>query len=611
MKLHFQTILLFDSSSNVDELKKFLVDQTTKVITFDYESHVLLLKEKIEHEISDNYITDSDLQLIQKESYRLTEWFDDPSLKELIEYENVNLGKLLHVEFTYFLIKFLKRFFEFIQISNKYGNLKYVASPSLYDMAHSVYPQTIRLMGIEKFQYDSIKINSKIAKRSFTVSIPRSYYVFLKETFEKITNLFFAPDQSNNKKTILFVEFDVIRFRQIFSLIPQFQLNSILFNRRRPSIWNWKSFSILKNSGCRIITSGILFNSQTNNFISSEILKFETNIDRLFNLNFFHQFFVINDQSFWHIIKPTLVDLFKKRVPEYIKEIVLTKYLLQKHRLSSIVVWSEVGITEQIIVKLAQTFKIPTVLIQHGIFYDTPESFLMNKFQGVFPLEVDNYVVWGELEAKNAMRYGVSPEKIKPLGSPQYDPFVGMSRSKQHDFILIATSGFNKEESRGITVKIHEQYREILKKICDISSKFGKKVVIKLHPSPDEIEIVELKKEIGSNVAIIKSGSITPLIRSCFLMIMIDLSSVVIEANLLKKPVISIPVKDWWGTPSIFRSKGCLRILPDELESILSKVISDENFYQTLIDNGQEFTAKYMSNQGNASKKILTLLSEL
>ena len=48
-------ILLFDSSSNINELKKFLSKQPAKIITFDYESHAELSKEKIEHEISDNY----------------------------------------------------------------------------------------------------------------------------------------------------------------------------------------------------------------------------------------------------------------------------------------------------------------------------------------------------------------------------------------------------------------------------------------------------------------------------------------------------------------------------------------------------------------------------
>ena len=89
----------------------------------------------------------------------------------------------------------------------------------------------------------------------------------------------------------------------------------------------------------------------------------------------------------------------------------------------------------------------------------------MNQFQGVFPLEVDKYVVWGNLEAEHAIEHGVSPTKIESLGSPQYDPFSIKNKAKEDDFILIATSGFNKEESRGLTVETHEKYKETLKKI--------------------------------------------------------------------------------------------------------------------------------------------------
>ena len=183
-------ILLFDSSSNIDELKKFIGKQHTKIIAFDYESHVKLENERIEHEISDNYIDDSELQLIQDKSYVLTEWFDESSIRNLIEFEGINLGKLLHVEFTYFLIKFLKKLLETKQIFIKHNNVKFAASPSMYDIAQFVYPQTIKLGGVqERFQQDSIKINLKIFTKTLTINFSRSYYLFLKEVSEKITNL--------------------------------------------------------------------------------------------------------------------------------------------------------------------------------------------------------------------------------------------------------------------------------------------------------------------------------------------------------------------------------------------------------------------------------------
>ena len=124
MNSEYTTVILIDSSHDVSELKKIIEKQTTKIISFDYESHIQLKNEQIEHEISDNYIDNSVLQHIQKKSYVLTEWFNEPTIKNFIEYENINLGKLLHVEFTYFLIKFLKKFLEVNQIFHKYRKVK-------------------------------------------------------------------------------------------------------------------------------------------------------------------------------------------------------------------------------------------------------------------------------------------------------------------------------------------------------------------------------------------------------------------------------------------------------------------------------------------------------
>lgn len=608
-------ILLFDSSSNISELKKFIDKQSTKIITFDYESHAQLENERIEHEISDNYIDESDLQLVQEESYSLTEWFNEPALKNLVEYENINLGKLFHVEFTYFLIKFLKRFLEINQIFNKYGETKLVASPSMYDLAYSIYPQTIKLIGThEKFQQDSIKISSTIARKTLTINLPRSYYVFLKEVSEKICNFFFNPKpDTNEKKTVMFVEFDVIKFRQMFSLLPQNQINPILFNRRRPSIWNLDSFSVVKKSGTRIVIPSALLDSKTKALILNQTEQFQTNIDSLLMFDsFFEKFFSINNISFWQIIKPKFIKLLKKRITDYIQEIILTKRLLQRYSFSSVVVWSEVGVTEQIVIKLAKSLKIPSLLVQHGIFYDSDEAYKMNKFQGVYPSEVDKYVVWGTLESANALKHGVNAEKIVVLGSPQYDHLAyKKNENSESDLILIATSGFNKEDIRGLTVSVHKKYLETLKKICVIIAKHHKKVIIKLHPSPDELDIDELTKTLDGDVQIIKSGNISHLIKSCNVMIMIDLSSVMLEAQIFGKPVISISLKNWWGVPTIFSSQSCQSIGIDEFDQVLKRMLFDKNFRQDLIYKGDAYSHQYISNLGQASKNLLQLLSNL
>ena len=47
-------IILFDSSATLQDIQSILKNQ--KIITFDYESHKLLLENGISHEISEDYV---------------------------------------------------------------------------------------------------------------------------------------------------------------------------------------------------------------------------------------------------------------------------------------------------------------------------------------------------------------------------------------------------------------------------------------------------------------------------------------------------------------------------------------------------------------------------
>ena len=51
-----QNIVLFDSGTDLKDLKKSLSKNQQIIITFDYKSHEILSREKIPHEISDSFL---------------------------------------------------------------------------------------------------------------------------------------------------------------------------------------------------------------------------------------------------------------------------------------------------------------------------------------------------------------------------------------------------------------------------------------------------------------------------------------------------------------------------------------------------------------------------
>ena len=52
----------------------------------------------------------------------------------------------------------------------------------------------------------------------------------------------------------------------------------------------------------------------------------------------------------------------------------------------------------------------------------------------------------------------------------------------------LLTAGPTKEHASDLTVEIIEKYMDAIKKICQLVTKYNKKLIIKTHPSPDELD---------------------------------------------------------------------------------------------------------------------------
>ena len=63
----------------------------------------------------------------------------------------------------------------------------------------------------------------------------------------------------NEEKSVLFVEFDPIKYEKLFKISKEYSFNFILFNRRRSSIWNLKSYNLYFNSDNLILTKSYIY----------------------------------------------------------------------------------------------------------------------------------------------------------------------------------------------------------------------------------------------------------------------------------------------------------------------------------------------------------------
>ena len=153
---------------------------------------------------------------------------------------------------------------------------------------------------------------------------------------------------------------------------------------------------------------------------------------------------------------------------------------------------------------------------------------------------------------------------------------------------------------------------DAIKKVCYLATKYNKKLIIKTHPSPDELDPSFIAKQINSEIKVIKEGKISPLIQSCELLITIDFTTVILDAHILGKPVISLTVKDnQWGIPTAFKNNSCLVTDLEKFNDDLKNILNNEDFKNQLIINGVKSSKEYLSYQNNGSKELIKFLEKL
>ena len=139
--------------------------------------------------------------------------------------------------------------------------------------------------------------------------------------------------------------------------------------------------------------------------------------------------------------------------------------------------------------------------------------------------------------------------------------------------------------------------------------KHDKKLVIRPHPQKD-IGEKQIATKLDPQIKVVQGGSILPLIKSSSLVVVTDVSSVMVEAIILNKPVISIRVNPdyddfFTGNPA------CLRTDIEDFENNLSKILENEEFRNLLLKKQKIFLDENIVNQGSASINLIKFLDSL
>tara|TARA_B100000470_G_scaffold210846_1_gene189297 strand:- start:40 stop:1899 length:1860 start_codon:yes stop_codon:yes gene_type:complete len=613
-----EKIILVDSTSNFENIKNFFKKgNNLSIISFDYKSHKKLENGNIPHQISDDYITDLQCKTIQDYVYKFTYWYFEKDFSKFLEYREINLGRLFQDELLNFFVRFLKKFKEIEIIFASNQNKEFLAENELFDIIQFFTNSTLNLQKSTKkfhsFPHEEMRVNLKIAGYEKSLFLSRDRYLKLKKLSDFLINKMFNPKITDNTKTkILFAEYNTERYKELFLKSKKFNAEIFFYGKRRPAFWNGSTLKTIRNSKCKIITNHLIYDNVAKHEEKLGIKKMRTQLSELWKKNSsLEKFFTFGDFEVFTLIKPVLVELIENRLSRTIHEIELVNRMFQKIRFDFSVIINELGFSEQIISCLSKTHKVKCIHMQEGFHWDTIAAHANLTSQGAYLHDADTLAVWGDIDRSISIENGGIPSnKVRIIGAPRYDNLFN-SETKKQDYILLASSGDPQpEEVNGIRINKIEEYLTDILQISKIVRELDEEVFIKLHPSPTQLmDLVELGKKIDPKITIVSHGEITSLLPSAKLVISIGMSSAIIEALILKKPVIFIPGIDYnWGDPSIINEKGCLISSINELKNDLKGVLNNTKLYAEQQNSSRKYLSKLISHHGNASDEFYKYL---
>ena len=602
------SFLLVDSTIKLKKIGT-LNKKYEKIITFDLESHRLLKSNLVKHDISEEYLDSNDELKIDSECIKLSQWYSNEFYSKQLFYEGINIGSLLSSEFNNFLILFLRNLLSLKKIIEKFPNATFICVPYIHKILNKL-TDNLEILCEDDFEYNvkTGKLQYKITN-SISIDISKDNFQKLKKISDIITKMLAKKDNEKiDNDVIALIEFDPIKYETIFNTSKDFRNRIFLYNRRRPLAYNRKSLRILQQSHVipYIIPKELLKKNELNGKErTKEILnELDTFFQKEKQLD---DFFKFSNNRFWNLLKPFLQQLFTEKILEIIIEIENSKNFILEKNPSVIMVLSENGITEQILLKLAKKFLIKTVLLQHGSMLDSNEAINYNKSQGIFPILSDKFFAWNTSSKKCVLSSNCSDEKIKIVGSPNIDRiFLQKNNSKKNTKkVLLLTTGPRNQQSVGHSIKKWEEYEETVKKICKIVTKQDLELIIKQHPDLGEHDFSEKFFKEFPDIKIIKHGEVLDLLLESQYIISLGFSSTVLEAQVIEKPVISILTEhDVYGIPKNALD-SCLISKIEDFEKNFVQLVQDSEFPQKIIQNANKQLENDFYNIGNSAEIIL------
>ena len=626
-----KTFVFIDNTNEFYKLPKNLINSSeAKIFSFNIIIHKFLEDKKIEHEIAESYLSKEDHFKIFDTAVSFWEWHKSKSIDNEFQYEGVNILGLLETgEFHQFLVAEVYKFFVIKRIIEKERPDKIFANNQFSNIISKLTDNnhiSINQINTKKYNFliywDKFSYEFHLGKIPIRIQLSRKNYQRLKKFFESIVCKLFSLDlkPNENKKIILFVEFNPLQYSELFENLKNYEGVVSLLDYRRPSFWNIDSLNFLRKSNCKLIRMENFLNASDKKLISDLVIGYLEKLERLRTDSYLENKFTVEGITIWPFLKEILIEIFRKRMYEYLLLILFSKKILTKTNVSCILTLSLDGETEKAILNLNKNSK-PSILLEHGFTNYLPE---ISRFDITSGLSIfkDKIAVWGNIQKQYLVDALKIPEKkILTIGSPRHDKFFRQTTSTKKDLVrtVLITPGLFDESNAQYSTFSYLRLENLLKRIFKIFENFKNvKLIVKLHPSQhrDLEYIKKLINQLNPDITIYHTEPSQEILGSCDTVLNIHTevlpSTVILEALIMEKPIMNISLLDENYNFEFLKDNAAMRVTyKSDLEKNLKTILYDNDFRKELIQNGQKHLHRYLLNHGKASEHFAKILSSL
>ena len=624
-------LVLINSKKDFDKIpNEFFNKKNFKIYALNSEAHKVLETNKISHEIADRLISQEERTEIYDYSVKISDWYNHDKLYELFAFKKINLLSLLDgIEFQSLLVKHMLNYKIILEIL-KTENPKNVFTNSILEEyfknmqeKEGICLKIWQSEDTDNSLWEKISFKKRIGKIPISFNISRKKYFKIKNLIERAAcstlNLWFNLKNAQ-KETILFVEFDPSQYSDLFLEISKISnKNIVCYNHRNPIFRDLKGMKILKKSNVKILDHKKFITKKDDELVEREIKRFYKNLKNIFEDKTFFEIFTLNQISFWPIIRRKILEILQERVSEYMRLTIASRKLLEEINFKKIIILNEIGETEKMLISCNKN-RIPTILLQHGYTDYNHETSRFDYLSGYS--SVNDYIaVWGETQKEYLMNENkILPEKILVTGSPRHDKFFkNIKQIKQDNKTLLLALRPITEISAEDSTDLHIAYEQTLKKIYELTKKYSNvNLIVKLHPIQlgHNEELLEFFKKLDPEIHIEIFSPVFDILQKSDAVISIspenwDISTIVLESQILEKPVLNIFLKEDKQDFQCVRDGSVLAISHNEdINRCIEDILFNEEKIKRLKHNTKKHLKLYLSNHGVSSKVFSKIIDQ-